>query len=725
MITLGHALTFANRQIGHIEVLSVWIVLALVSADRLSFQLSMLAAVILLGSPLLNGLARWLYFRTSDGHQAAAHDLGWRRRPLFYAATLLGFVLIALLAPKQTLKLLPGVLALVVADLIRYLRHRRWVRAIRTPERLERLREHQARQNRWSRHTDTLLGPGLVTGCLVMVLGASAWARKSYDDSLIKDLPKRGEPVDYCAAAMPPAPAPDVSMFIVSDSQLHELHGAPFVGQMAFADALVPVALRPVELDLLSASPLSRAATMYAALAARQPAGSRLWWSHLGDMADLSCVDEMDRSNELLFDRFDASSFAGVAPGNHDKAFTGNFFWSPYWDSACPSGRLEKPLSDEKLRSKWQSVVQSAGGRMLPVPGWNPVASATRRGRALITATPLGVTSRNGDRRGVIGVFLDTSDGLAFDMGVSGMFGTFSREQAKTARELVDSVRNTAGPAYENALYVLFIHHPMDETTSGSKARLEAWMEALDGQDARMLGIVSAHTHEAQTHSHCVRGRMVPEVVVGSTIDPPQEASLFTLGPLTDGTLGIRLQTLPMVARPGKTCGARVPTLTSTDCQQTMAELRSSPECADLFRAGDANALGRDCTDIEHPLEVDERLQQAARWAGPGDEEEIKADQRRRTKALWSCICRNHTCAPSEDMLNLRDSSYFGFARKELASSPAREKELTCLAWAGAAVQRYKTAGMSIGDALRCAFDDDNLAPAHDYIARLEVTPCY
>jgi hypothetical protein len=32
---------------------------------------------------------------------------------------------------------------------------------------------------------------------------------------------------------------------------------------------------------------------------------------------------------------------------------------------------------------------------------------------------------------------------------------------------------------------------------------------------------------------------------------------------------------------------------------------------------------------------------------------------------------------------------------------------------------------MRFGDALRCAFDDENLAPAHDYIARLEVTPCY
>jgi hypothetical protein len=76
-------------------------------------------------------------------------------------------------------------------------------------------------------------------------------------------------------------------------------------------------------------------------------------------------------------------------------------------------------------------------------------------------------------------------------------------------------------------------------------------------------------------------------------------------------------------------------------------------------------------------------------------------------------------------VLDLDDDSYFKLVRQELASSPKREQELSCLAWAAAAVQNYKTAGMNFADALRCAFDDDSLAPARDYIARLEVTPCY
>ena len=76
-------------------------------------------------------------------------------------------------------------------------------------------------------------------------------------------------------------------------------------------------------------------------------------------------------------------------------------------------------------------------------------------------------------------------------------------------------------------------------------------------------------------------------------------------------------------------------------------------------------------------------------------------------------------------MLDLDDESYFKLVRQELAASPKREQELTCLGWAAGAVQRYKSAGMNFADALRCAFDDDSLAPARDYIARLEVTPCY
>ena len=54
---LQSALTFINRHVGHIEVLAVWIVLALVSADRLPIQLCLLALVLFVGEPVLKRVA--------------------------------------------------------------------------------------------------------------------------------------------------------------------------------------------------------------------------------------------------------------------------------------------------------------------------------------------------------------------------------------------------------------------------------------------------------------------------------------------------------------------------------------------------------------------------------------------------------------------------------------------------------------------------------------------
>lgn len=734
---LHRSLSFVNRQIGHIEVLSVWTTLALVGPSGLGAQLAALAAVFLLGEPLINWLATgWataLPQRQAVPGSISSEDLYWIRRPLFYAATFAGIVATALLAPRQWFKLVPGALALAVADVVRYLRHVRWTLRFRrraSQAAVLGAADRPPMPRSWTRRTDVLLGPGLVSFVLTVIVCANAWARHRYDAGLAKNLPSRGGPIDYCSVFDPPAPSADVAMFIVSDSQFHELRGRRFVGQMAFADALVPVALRPVELDVLSPSPLSRFATVYQTLAEKQSPGVRLWWAHLGDLADLSCAGELERANRLLDQRYDASTLAGIAPGNHDKAFTGNFFWSPYWDSACPSGRLEKERSDGALRAQWSAKLAASGGQMLSVPGWDPMAAASRRGGALIGATPLGSVRQGGRRRGVIAVFLDTSDGRDFDLGVAGLYGTFSDEQARSASTLVQGVRAKAGADYQDPLYLVFMHHPLDEISPRSEGRFTDWLVKLDGyaggQRAHVLGVVSAHTHEAQKHSHCIGGREIPEIVVGSTIDPPQEAAWLSAGPTSDGGLALRVQTLPAVARPGKACKSPAPTITAEDCQHVMAELRAHPDCSALFRLAEVTSLGRDCSDIEHPPGgIDDRLQLASRWTGPGDEEEIRADQRRRVRALWSCLCRDDRCQPEAGAYQFDDEASFRLVSSEAVRSSARERELTCLAWAGAAVQRYKASGMTFADALRCAFDDQDLPAAHDYIARLEVTPCY
>lgn len=726
MGVIHHGLSFVNRQIGHLEVLSVWTVLALVGPATLAWQLAAMAAVLLLGEPILSAVAVGLGKRRQPTG-AFTEDMYWVRRPLFYLATLAGIVATALLAPRQWFKLVPGAIALTVADAVRYLRHVRWTRRFKRG--IELSERQRSLQRPWARRADMLLAAGLVLGVLSLLVLANLWARHRYDAALKKDGLSRGGPIDYCTVYDPPAPAPELSMFIVSDSQFHELRGRRFVGQMEFADALVPVALRPVELDVLSSAPLSRFATVYRSLANQQPPGTRLWWAHLGDLADLSCRGELDRANRFLRGSFDPSALAGIAPGNHDKAFTGNFFWSPYWDSACPSGRLEKNASDEALQTTWQASIAASRGQMVAVPGWDFTSAATQRGGALVTVTPLGTVRQGGQPRGVVGVFLDTSDGRDFDLGVAGLFGTFSDQQAETASLAIRAVRDGAGSDYDDPLYLIFMHHPLGEMGPRSELRLKQWLASIDGHDGNdhvgVLGIISAHTHNAQAHSHCIGGREVPEIVVASTTDPPQEAALLSVGSVGEGSVGLRVQTLPAVARPGKTCRSKAPSLTARECQEVMADLRSHKACAPLFRLADAASLGRDCSDIEHPLEINDRIQLATRWTGPGDEDEIRADQRRRIGALFGCVCRDGLCSPGAGALDLDDESYFALVTKELLRSPDRERELACLAWAGAAVQRYKTSGMTFADALRCAFDDEDLPGAHDYIARLEVTPCY
>jgi hypothetical protein len=63
-----------------------------------------------------------------------------------------------------------------------------------------------------------------------------------------------------------------------------------------------------------------------------------------------------------------------------------------------------------------------------------------------------------------------------------------------------------------------------------------------------------------------------------------------------------------------------------------------------------------------------------------------------------------------------------------LASPPAispREEELVCLAWAASTRQLHKAAAPSMGEALRCAFDDPTMPPERVTTATLENVPCY
>jgi hypothetical protein len=527
-------------------------------------------------------------------------------------------------------------------------------------------------------------------------------------------------------------------MFIVADTQLHELGGTRFPGQLEFADAIVPVALRPVELDMLAGAMVRNFGDTFNTIATEKKVG-RLW-AHLGDFADLSCRGEMDRTLKLL-KRF-GGGLAGVAPGNHDRAFTGNFYWSPFWDTACRSSRLEKEASDGAIVRELGAQL-APGARMEVIQRWSWRTGFAETPSALASVARLGTVMHRRAEHGVLGIFVDTSDRHASDWGVAGLNGSFSERQADRIRALVTEVIDEAtqrGPQpYADPLFIVFAHHPYGELTSRSHGRLQKLICWLDGDAGcgedraesvtppppRVLAIISAHTHDAKRFGHCVGGRILREIVVGSTLDPPQEAAWLEVGTDIHGRAALRVQSLPAVKRPGRTCAddAALPSApTAARCRSVVAALAAHASCRELFtRADGSGTAGPPCAELERPLSFDEKLEGLLTYGGPSRPTKIKELQERRAKKLLSCLCRNGDCKVPEHPLH--DEAYEAEIMAR-AQSPDGPEELACLGWAASAVQAHKAAGMQIADALRCAFDDPTMHAALESVAVLEEVSC-
>jgi hypothetical protein len=312
-------------------------------------------------------------------------------------------------------------------------------------------------------------------------------------------------------------------------------------------------------------------------------------------------------------------------------------------------------------------------------------------------------------------------------------------------------------------VYLLFGHHPFDEITPDSQKRIARFIARLDrgpgpkadGDDdddpnseladpelagrpaPRVLALITAHTHLAQAKYHCMGGRFVREIVVGSTIDPPQEASLLTVGADDRGVPALRLRTLPAVAREGRTCGNE-PVISALQCQQVVGALAEKADCRRLFESDAAPGLPSparagprpDCQVLERSLSLVDRLKATGNYRGPDTAEGIKTAQVVRTRRLFACLCRDKRCTSPPAALTLDDDrAYHEFFLNALeqgdpAGRDQWEKELTCLSWAASAVQAHKSAGMTIADALRCGFDDATLPPAKEYVTVLESRSC-
>jgi hypothetical protein len=368
-----------------------------------------------------------------------------------------------------------------------------------------------------------------------------------------------------------------------------------------------------------------------------------------------------------------------------------------------------------------------------------------------VTVSPLGEITHKGAKRGLVGVFLDTADEIGFDLGIAGLFGALSKAQVRTVLALIHDLEAKQRGPYLDPAYIIFLHHPFDELTSAGHRHLAELVERLDaGADPsvstlptseaeeetvrdrppRVLALVAAHTHRAQAARHCIgHRRWLREVVVGSTIDPPQEAALLTVGPDESGRASMHLRTLPAVGREGRTCGEE-PTVSAGDCQRLMAELELEPECKPLFRP-ERHRLSADCQQLERPMTLGQRLRSIVTSQRPITPRGIKDAQIRNVRHLFSCLCRRGLCSPSRAVVDLEDDRaqtdfLLDLVQHGTASRTAAawERELTCLSWAAAAVQAHKAGGMEMADGLRCAFDDPTLPAAKDYVATLTMEAC-
>lgn len=684
-------LVAANRAFGHLELWFVWSILAAVWKPYLYVQLPLLTFLFWYGRKVIDQLAGWFYRREGATAPLSNTDLLWLRRPLFYFITSLGILLIILLAPEQMPVLFPLVVMVLVAIVLRIYRirqrgkERKDLGDAELRNRLD-FREEQAKMPR-----DRVIHGAVFL--IVAVAAVIAWIPFGEEKELQPSPPvadKKG----------------DLELFIVSDTQLHELRGPRFAGQLDLMEALVPVARRPIELDLLSGVTLLEFGRRYELLRGR----TSMPWIHMGDFADLACVGELRRF-ESIFDRFPKKNLAGVTMGNHDNTFTGNFAWHPDHSLACPSGRADKSRSDLEIARIIQPHLRETS-TFVHLPEQDDKKSRRRESSAYFGISKLGVHRG----RALVGIFLDTSDRTDSQVGIAGIQGMLSGDALEKVGDQLGALREVDA-AYADPLYVVFMHHMFERLTVRSKSRFRGFIQRLEERGPRVLAVIASHEH--QTFGRCIEaGRSLTEIVVGSTIDPPQQAAMLSIdfGGKPDD-VQLRLRSLPAVSSSGEDFS-----ITSTTCAEAFSRLRNTgvPACRRLIGGNPDNP--RCEKKLREKADFLDRIDHIGE--GPETPEAIRDAQWDRADTLLACVCRGSACQPDpQDPLDERRAAYTLEDQMTRSLNRERREELVCLSWAASIVQERKFRGMRISDVPECLKDEAEFSDVKRFTARLGV-PC-
>jgi hypothetical protein len=510
----------------------------------------------------------------------------------------------------------------------------------------------------WSNLSDM----GLTVAVLAAVAGG-AWLL-----TRMPDFADTRERISQKSCGKAPAGEPMIATWLLADSQFHELRGHRPVANMPMVDAVVPVAVRPVVLDLLSGVTLDHFAKLYRRYADLHP-DTALTYAYLGDLADIGCTGEMLRYPSY-WQRFalgprrgGPGGLAGIASGNHDNTYVGNFAWHPEWGAACDipdqptqSGIVTKGKANDYI-SEMASEFGVADLWMAKEPPWS-LAGAVEGKAALPMVSTLGQLPGDATSapRPVVAVFLDSGESAFWQFGAAGSMGNVSCAQIAEVEARVPS----------NAWIVLMLHHPTDQIGRFSRGRLERligrWRAGPLGD--RLLLVVSGHTHRSAWQPNKTLGDQVfHEFTVGSTTDPSQEAAVLELRG-SAGKPQISLATVPAVRRPAMDCTA-LNDLDAATCERAVAPLLAT-NCLKTSEF-DYNAL------VDTPATMTKKQEDVA--------EELRA------------------CLGMATKTPMDPEAYTAAAR---ADPGAMTQAMVCLSWAASLVQGRKLQGWRYADGMRC-----------------------
>lgn len=373
---------------------------------------------------------------------------------------------------------------------------------------------------------------------LFLLAGAACQAPQSLDSSwgIPPQEPREGIPAS-------------LDVVVIADNQFHHLYGEPVWLRSGFTDRIVPVAIRPVQLDFYAPALLRWIV---------RDVGDLHSIVHLGDALNAACLWEWQVFVETM-------SGAGkgwvMAPGNHDSFYFGNGHFSQRdWRGVCDTGDgADGRMTKDRLVESYLRALADQGMISLPeslegdevlratmpedvAEEWpadrirlEEVAWRIDRARPWrsFVVQSVNITVRNSPER-VIAVLLDTSQFAQRPTLIPGLFG--SRNAGISGAMGSDQIAVVEGWLARGQVNVVMGHHPYDRLTRDSREAMDRWRAG-----AGVAVYVSAHTHRAQWFVHKGAGPSWLELNLGSTTDwPPEYRTLFMETGVAEGKVGLR-----------------------------------------------------------------------------------------------------------------------------------------------------------------------------------------